>query len=129
MSKRNPYTFTLMFNPDDPLQVKAVEIINRQRRSKSSFIASSVVHYVDCNQVPTSSLLQEQQLEAIVERVIKRCIAELGSQIVPAGKQMPEAAHVLPHTLPATPQDEPLSADDQYMLLDGLDAFRKKQTT
>lgn len=130
MAKRNPYTFTLMFNAENPLHEKAVEIINRQGRSKSQFIAAAVIHYVECNQLPTSSLIQDQQLESLIERVVKKAIVEYSTALPAIPK--PAVVHNSGYVPPAAEIPPPASAitalseDDSDILRSGLDAFRKK---
>lgn len=127
MSKKNPFTFTLMFSPGNPLHEKAVEIINRQGRSKSQFIAAAVIHFMDCNQIPTSSLVQDQQMETMIEKIVRRTVAELGT--VPMVPSVPptapkHAAGPTPQTVSVPSQDD-LTEVDGALLVSGLDAFRK----
>ena len=126
MSKQNPYAFTLVFNPENPLHVKCVDILNRQGRSKSQFIAAAVVHYVDCNHIPASSLVQDQQLEELIARVVRKTIKEAGAVQVqiqhPPVSQNP--APVMPQPMQVLPRVEDLTDGDASALLDGLDVFR-----
>lgn len=44
MSKKNPYRFNIAFDPNDPLQKKAAEILNAQQRYKlQKFVTQAVV--------------------------------------------------------------------------------------
>ena len=53
--KGNPYRFTLLFNQNDQRHRRAVEILNQQGKSKSQYIVTAILHYIDCNKLPVDS--------------------------------------------------------------------------
>ena len=53
--KGNPYRFTLLFNQTDLRHRRAVEILNQQGKSKSQYIVTDILHYIDCNKLPVDS--------------------------------------------------------------------------
>ena len=57
--KGNPYRFTLLFNQTDPRHRRTVEILNQQGKSKSQYIVTAILHYIDCNKLPVDSTGKE----------------------------------------------------------------------
>ena len=117
-----------MFNPADPHHQKAVEIINQQGRRKSQFITAAILHYVDCNRIPASTLLQDQQLDSLIEQIIKKTLAVQGYQKPPTIQPQSKAPQQTPQ--PAMQVDDfyegeiPLTDADEELLLRGLDSFK-----
>ena len=70
--KGNPYRFTLLFNQTDPRHRRAVEILNQQGKSKSQYIVTAILHYIDCNKLPVDSTGEYQSLQSLADRIIEQ---------------------------------------------------------
>ena len=70
--KGNPYRFTLLFNQTDPHHRRTVEILNQQGKSKSQYIVTAILHYIDCNKLPVDSTGEYQSLQSLADRIIEQ---------------------------------------------------------
>ena len=70
--KGNPYRFTLLFNQTDPRHRRVVEILNQQGKSKSQYIVTAILHYIDCNKLPVDSTSEYQSLQSLADRIIEQ---------------------------------------------------------
>ncbi len=70
--KGNPYRFTLLFNQTDPRHRRAVEILNQQGKSKSQYIVTAILHYIDCSKLPVDSTSEYQSLQSLADRIIEQ---------------------------------------------------------
>lgn len=121
--KRNRFRFTLQFNQNDPNHERAVNILNRQGKSISQFIASAVLHYVDCNKQPIDS---SKYTEEMIKLVVKQTLEEVG-------KRSSEGASPLPMHSPSSRQQsqagkpsEPScsTSDEQNFLANAMEMFK-----
>ena len=77
--KRNRGRFTIQFNMNDPIQAKAVEILEKQGRRKAPFLANAISYYRFCYK----SQDQEQSI-FIVNRSVAESQAERQADDGPA---------------------------------------------
>ena len=42
--KKDPYKFTIQFNPSDPTHQQTAVLLNRQGRRKAQFLVNAVMH-------------------------------------------------------------------------------------
>ena len=121
--KKDPFRFTVLFNPDDPIHQQTVAVLNRQGRRKAQFIANAVMHYLNCNetppmQAPTPSAVDKETILAVVAQYLKE-----REQI--AAK--PREPDVRPQPVQKQPQSEEVtlnSAAEDLLGEDGLAAIR-----
>ena len=50
--KKDPGKFTVRFNIHDPQHQTVVALLNQQGRNKAQFLASAVLHYINCKETP-----------------------------------------------------------------------------
>ncbi len=73
--KKSVSRFCIQFNVNDSRHLQVMNILNAQGRHKAQYIASAVLHYINCTETP--SLPQDdaafrQAVEAIVADVMKK---------------------------------------------------------
>ena len=108
-TKKDPGKFTIRFCMSDPRQKRAVEELNAQGRLKAQFLTNAILHYVE----GASHLPPQEELEPILERIIKRMLDErTDTTAKPAEKIDPS---------------EPFSADSLAAIAGTLQAFRRYQ--
>ena len=66
--KKDPYKFTIQFNPSDPTHQQTAVLLNRQGRRKAQFLVNAVMHYIDIPQEPP---VDTALIETIVRKVLK----------------------------------------------------------
>lgn len=74
--KKNPGRFTLNFNVEDPKQMAAVSILNRQGRTKAQFITDAILHYMNCPESPTMELPPQQVDEERIKQIVRSLLQE-----------------------------------------------------
>ena len=73
--KKDPYKFTIQFNPSDPTHQQTAVLLNRQGRRKAKFLVNAVMHYVHCSQTP--DIAQEPPVDtALIETVVRKILKE-----------------------------------------------------
>lgn len=106
-AKKDPGKFTIRFCMTDPRQKKAVDELNAQGRLKAQFLTNAILHYVE----GTATLLPQEELELILERLMKRMLDErTDTTAKPAEKIEPS---------------ETFSADGLAAIAGTLQAFRR----
>ena len=70
--KGNPYRFTLLFNQTDPRHRRAVEILNQQGKSKSQYIVTAILHYINSSKLPVDTTSEYQTLQSHADRIIEQ---------------------------------------------------------
>lgn len=95
--KKDPYKFTIQFNPGDPAHRQTTDLLNGLERRKAQFIVNAVMHYIHCKEtpdMPQTALMDMELIEAVVRRIMKEQSAAVPSQGMakPAGspKKTPE---------------------------------------
>lgn len=127
-SKKLPGRFTLQFNTADPHHRVVIDILNQQGRSKSQFITSAVLHYINCPETPEyqapTPVFNVEELERLVADIISR-----KSNLSPA----PEVNSQIPEKLPPEVTPNPflhgnsiLDHEDLAAIAHSLAAFRSE---
>ena len=93
-AKKDPYKFTIQFNPADPTHLQTADLLNRQGRRKAQFLVNAVMHYIHCSQTP--DIPQEPPLDTkLIETVVRQILKE--QQIMPpAPEPEQQSAPILP---------------------------------
>lgn len=128
-AKSNPFRFTLLFNRNDARHQRAVEILNQQGKSKSQYIVTALLHYVDCTRQPV-----EQTASCNPTEIADRIIRETAERVLAGISRQPAAGRT---TVSATVPQAPMTSfevegspqtDTDYDLLKGsLGAFRGRK--
>jgi len=106
-TKKDPGKFTIRFCMSDPRQKRAVDELNAQGRLKAQLLTNAILYYVE----GTAILPPQEELEPILERIMKRMLDErAGVTVKPTEK--------IDHS-------EPFSADDLAVIAGTLQAFRR----
>ena len=74
--KKSPGRFTLNFNVEDPKQMAAVNILNRQGREKAQFITEAILHYMNCPESPAIELPPSQIDEERIKQIVRSLLQE-----------------------------------------------------
>lgn len=74
--KKSPGRFTLNFNVEDPKQMAAVSILNRQGRTKAQFITDAILHYMNCPESPAIELPPPQMDEDRIKQIVRSLLQE-----------------------------------------------------
>ena len=59
--KKDPGKFTVRFNIHDPQHQTVVALLNQQGRNKAQFLASAVLHYINCKEICEINTAEEPQ--------------------------------------------------------------------
>lgn len=125
--KSNPYRFTLSFNEHDLRHRRVVEILNQQGKSKSQFIVTAILHYIDCEKLPFDTSVQYQPLEGVADRIIQetaeRVLRGLEEKWLTRAPT-PRSREDTP-ARPAAPDSPP--GVDRELLSAGMGAFRTRK--
>lgn len=125
--KGNPYRFTLLFNQTDPRHRRAVEILNQQGKSKSQYIVTAILHYIDCNRLPVDSTSEYQSLQSladwIIEQTAKRVLDGLETAAV---RNIPAPAVPVQPGPRETAVPEEISEAERNLLASGLGSLRSR---
>ena len=134
-SKKSDTRFTIQFNRDNPLHIQVVDILNRQnQRGKARFIVDAVLHYINCDVTPDTTLparLDEKSIESIVSRML-RDRQESGAVVSPVSVLVDEVESQSDQSLLYTEDvgfddvTEALGEEGMKAVLDALDMFRKR---
>ena len=93
-AKKDPYKFTIQFNPADPTHLQTAALLNRQGRRKAQFLVNAVMHYIHCSQtpdIPQAPPLDTKLIETVVQQILKE------QQIMPpAPEPEQQSAPILP---------------------------------
>ena len=134
--KKDPYKFTIRFNPSDPTHQQTVVLLNQQGRRKAAFLTCAVLAY--CGQgaapvIPPPSL-EPAMIEQIVQKVLQQNASAAPTQkdgagaVASAGCSRDETAFQPPCASAASslPADDPdLPDPDLAAICDTIDAFRR----
>ena len=122
--KSNPFRFTLLFNEHDRRHRQVVEILNQQGKSKSQYIVTAILHYIDCNKIPIDTSDQYRSLEGLADRIIRetaKCVIKK-----PEEKQSSRTPISAPRAAPLAPSTHDTSAD-RDLLSAGIGAFQSRK--
>lgn len=93
-AKKDPYKFTIQFNPADPTHLQTAALLNRQGRRKAQFLVNAVMHYIHCSQTP--DIPQELPLDTkLIETVVRQILKEQQT-MPPAPEPEQQSAPILP---------------------------------
>ncbi len=127
--KGNPYRFTLLFNQTDPRHRRAVEILNQQGKSKSQYIVTAILHYIDCNKLPVDSTDEYQFLQSLADRIIeqtaKRVLDGLEKAVVRSSAS--PAIPIQPISQESVATEE-ISEAERNLLASGLGSLRSRNS-
>ena len=72
--KKDPGKFTVRFNIHDPQHQTVVALLNQQGRNKAQFLASAVLHYINCKETPNLQVLpvDPETLEKIIVSILEK---------------------------------------------------------
>ena len=125
--KGNPYRFTLLFNRTDPRHRRAVEILNQQSKSKSQYIVTAILHYIDCNKLPVDSTSEYQSLQSLADRIIEQTAKRVLDGLETAAVRSIPAPAVPVQTGPReTAVPEEISETERNLLASGLGSLRSR---
>lgn len=125
--KNNPYQFTLLFNRTDPRHRRAVEILNQQGKSKSQYIVTAILHYIDCNRLPVDSTSEYQSLQSLADRIIEQTARRVLDGLETATvKSIPAPAVPVQPGPRETAVPEEISETERNLLASGLCSLRSR---
>ena len=72
--KKDPGKFTVRFNIHDPQHQTVVALLNQQGRNKAQFLASAVLHYINCKETPNLQVppVDPETLEKIIVSILDK---------------------------------------------------------
>ena len=125
--KGNPYRFTLLFNQTDPRHRRTVEILNQQGKSKSQYIVTAILHYIDCNKLPVDSTSEYQSLQSLADRIIEQTAKRVLDGLEKTAVRSIPAPAVPVQTGPReTAVPEEISEAERNLLASGLGSLRSR---
>lgn len=116
-AKKDPYKFTIQFNPADPTHLQTADLLNRQGRRKAQFLVNAVMHYIHCSQtpdIPQAPPLDTKLIETVVQQILKE------QQIMPPA---PEPEQQSTPILPPADNDLRYAEAAETLGEDGLTAI------
>ena len=109
--KKDPYKFTIQFNPSDPTHQQTAVLLNRQGRRKAQFLVNAVMHYIDIPQEPPVDT-------ALIETVVRKILKEQSKE-----PQIKKAEKHHPSTVQAPEDDFSFDEAADALGADGLAAI------
>ena len=72
--KKDPGKFTVHFNIHDPQHQTVGALHNQQGRNKAQFLASAVLHYINCKETPNLQVppVDPETLEKIIVSILEK---------------------------------------------------------
>ena len=125
--KGNPYRFTLLFNQTDPRHRRAVEILNQQGKSKSQYIVTAILHYIDCSKLPVDSTSEYQSLQSLADRIIEQTVKRVLDGLEKAAVRSSPALAIPVQLKSQEPVlSEEISEAERNLLASGLGSLRSR---
>lgn len=125
--KGNPYRFTLLFNQTDPRHRRAVGILNQQGKSKSQYIVTAILHYIDCNKLPVDSTSEYQSLQSLADRIIEQTARRVLDGLETAAvRSVPAPAVPVQPGSRETAVPEEITETERNLLASGLGSLRSR---
>lgn len=124
--KKDPYKFTIQFNPSDPTHQQTAVLLNRQGRRKAQFLVNAVMHYVHCSQTP--DIPQEPPVDtALIETVMRKILKEQSEepQIKKAEKHRPPTVQAPEDDFDFNEAADALGADGLAAIANTMAMFRR----
>lgn len=127
--KGNPYRFTLLFNQTDPRHRRTVEILNQQGKSKSQYIVTAILHYIDCNKLPVDSTSEYQSLQSLADRIIEQTAKRVldGLEKAAVRSSASPAIPIQPISQESVATEE-ISEAERNLLASGLGSLRSRNS-
>ena len=122
--KKDPYKFTIQFNPGDPAHRQTTDLLNGLGRRKAQFIVNAVVHYIHCKETPDMSQtapMDMELIEAVVLRIMKEQSTAAPSQETAKPANLPKKA---PEDIQFEEAEETLGADELVAIANTMIMFR-----
>ena len=108
--KKDPGKFTVRFNIHDPQHQTVVALLNQQGRNKAQFLASAVLHYINCKETPEVSVPVPNQaaLEEMILAILAKNQSYLKKQpeLKPSPAQQDAAISAAPEPVPPADGEE-----------------------
>lgn len=118
--KKDPYKFTIQFNPSDPTHQQTAVLLNRQGRRKAQFLVNAVMHYIDIPQEPP---VDTALIETIVRKVLKEQSEE--PQIKKTEKHHPSTVQAPEDDFSFDEAADALGADGLAAIANTMAMFRR----
>lgn len=124
--KKDPYKFTIRFNPSDPTHQQTVVLLNQQGRRKAQLLVNAVMHYIHCSQtpdIPQAPLVDTALIETIVRKILKE--QSEGPQIKKAEKHHPPTVQAPEDDFSFDEAADALGADGLAAIANTMAMFRR----
>ena len=118
--KKDPYKFTIQFNPSDPTHQQTAVLLNRQGRRKAQFLVNAVMHYIDIPQEPP---VDTALIETVVRKILKEQSKE--PQIKKAEKHHPSTVQAPEDDFSFDEAADALGADGLAAIANTMAMFRR----
>ena len=118
--KKDPYKFTIQFNPSDPTHQQTAVLLNRQGRRKAQFLVNAVMHYIDIPQEPP---VDTALIETVVRKILKEQSKE--PQIKKTEKHHPPTAQASEDDFSFDEAADALGADGLAAIANTMAMFRR----
>lgn len=125
-AKKDPYKFTIQFNPADPTHLQTADLLNRQGRRKAQFLVNAVMHYIHCSQtpdIPQAPPVDTSLIEAVVRKILKE--QNEGAQLKRAGKHHSPTEQVPEDDFSFDEAADALGADGLAAIANTMAMFRR----
>ena len=125
-AKKDPYKFTIQFNPADPTHLQTADLLNRQGRRKAQFLVNAVMHYIHCSQTPDIPQMPPMDTalsETIVRKVLKEQSEE--PQIKKTEKHHPPSVQAPEDDFSFDEAADALGADGLAAIANTMAMFRR----
>ena len=124
--KKDPYKFTIRFNPSDPTHQQTVVLLNQQGRRKAQLLVNAVMHYIHCSQtpdIPQTPPMDTALIETVVRKVLKEQSEE--PQIKKAEKHHPSTVQAPEDDFSFDEAADALGADGLAAIANTMAMFRR----
>ena len=118
--KKDPYKFTIQFNPSDPTHQQTAVLLNRQGRRKAQVLVNAVRHYIDMPQEPP---VDTALIETVVRKILKEQSKE--PQIKKAEKHHPSTVQAPEDDFSFDEAADALGADGLAAIANTMAMFRR----
>ena len=118
--KKDPYKFTIQFNPSDPTHQQTAVLLNRHGRRRAQFLVNAVMHYIDIPQEPP---VDTALIETVVRKILKEQSKE--PQIKKAEKHHPSTVQAPEDDFSFDEAADALGADGLAAIANTMAMFRR----
>lgn len=128
IGKTNENRFTLLFNPNDPIQKNAIDTLNALGHGKARFIALAIQSYQQLSGAsPPSDPVDFTAYKAYIEKTVKELLDQRG--VSSQQKDLPPAPSERPKThtkITSAVQDDTETLGNANRFLAGINAFKSR---